>query len=80
MSVVVYAFGSPVAPQDRDRPAERTYLPQELGLGSGMTGWRRLAAWNEAGVWDQPYLVLLKKLRVAVRFWRGMGAGVGYDP
>ncbi|MFE0453802.1 transposase [Streptomyces sp. NPDC058914] len=27
------------------------YLPQELGFGSGMTCWRRLAAWNEAGVW-----------------------------
>ncbi|WSK73375.1 IS5 family transposase [Streptomyces sp. NBC_01276] len=41
------------------------YLPQELGFGSGMTCWRRLAAWNEAGVWDQLHLVLLKKLRVA---------------
>ncbi|MFI8952742.1 IS5 family transposase [Streptomyces sp. NPDC053750] len=29
------------------------YLPQELGFGSGMTCWRRLAAWNEAGVWDR---------------------------
>ena len=29
------------------------YLPQELGFGSGMTCWRRLAAWNEAGVWDE---------------------------
>ncbi|MFE6744199.1 transposase, partial [Streptomyces tubercidicus] len=28
-------------------------LPQELGFGSGMTCWRRLAACNEAGVWDQ---------------------------
>ncbi|MGW7438214.1 IS5 family transposase [Streptomyces sp. NPDC054849] len=41
------------------------YLPQELGFGSGMTCRRRLAAWNEAGVWDQLHLVLLKKLRVA---------------
>ncbi|MFE1559070.1 IS5 family transposase [Streptomyces sp. NPDC058734] len=41
------------------------YLPQELGFGSGMTCWRRLAAWNEAGVWDQLHLVLLKRLRVA---------------
>ncbi|WP_444545843.1 IS5 family transposase [Streptomyces poonensis] len=38
------------------------YLPQELGFGSGMTCWRRLAAWNEAGVWDQLH-VLLEKLR-----------------
>lgn len=29
------------------------YLPQELGFGSGMACWRRLAAWNEAGVWDR---------------------------
>ncbi|GAA2558352.1 hypothetical protein GCM10010423_70290 [Streptomyces levis] len=41
------------------------YLPQELGFGSGMTCWRRLEAWNEAGVWDQPHGVLLKKLRSA---------------
>jgi transposase len=41
------------------------YLPQELGFDSGMTCWRRLAAWNEAGVWDQLHLVLLKKLRSA---------------
>ena len=39
------------------------YLPQELGFGSGMTCWRRLAAWNEAGVWDQLHVVLLEKLR-----------------
>ncbi|MEV7595608.1 IS5 family transposase [Streptomyces sp. NPDC089922] len=41
------------------------YLPQELGFGSGMTCWRRLAAWNEAGVWDKLHLVLLRKLRSA---------------
>ena len=41
------------------------YLPQELGFGSGMTCWRRPAAWNEAGVWDELHLVLLKKLRSA---------------
>ncbi|WP_455753264.1 transposase, partial [Streptomyces coeruleorubidus] len=41
------------------------YLPQELGFGSGMTCRRRLAAWNEAGVWDELHLVLLKKLRAA---------------
>ena len=40
------------------------YLPQELGFGSGMTCWRRLAAWNEAGVWDELHLVLLEKLRL----------------
>ncbi|GEC10722.1 hypothetical protein SSP24_83770 [Streptomyces spinoverrucosus] len=27
------------------------HLPQELGFGSGMTCWRRLAEWTEVGVW-----------------------------
>lgn len=27
------------------------YLPQELGCGSGMTCWRRLRDWTQAGVW-----------------------------
>ncbi|WUJ83250.1 IS5 family transposase [Streptomyces sp. NBC_00377] len=39
------------------------YLPRELGFGSGMTCWRRLAAWNEAGVWDQLHVLLLERLR-----------------
>ncbi|KPI08268.1 putative transposase IS4/IS5 family [Actinobacteria bacterium OK006] len=39
------------------------YLSQELGFGSGMTCWRRLAAWNEAGVWDQLHVQLVEKLR-----------------
>ncbi|MFJ9729374.1 transposase [Streptomyces sp. NPDC101209] len=38
-------------------------LPQELGFGSGMTCWRCLVAWNEAGVWDQLRQLLLRKLR-----------------
>ncbi|WP_408057287.1 IS5 family transposase [Streptomyces bobili] len=42
-----------------------TRLPQELGFGSGMTCWRRLAAWNEAGVWEKLHVVLPKKLRSA---------------
>ncbi|MER6719829.1 IS5 family transposase [Streptomyces halstedii] len=41
------------------------YLPQELGFGSGMTCWRRLAAWNEAGVWGRLHVVLLARLRAA---------------
>ncbi|MFI8308075.1 IS5 family transposase [Streptomyces sp. NPDC085927] len=46
------------------------YLPQELGFGSGMTCRRRLAAWNEAGVWDRLHVVLLTKLRAAKRLDR----------
>ncbi|MFE3738305.1 IS5 family transposase [Streptomyces sp. NPDC059134] len=41
------------------------HLPQELGFGSGMTCWRRLAEWTEAGVWRRLHEVLLTKLRGA---------------
>ncbi len=40
-------------------------LPQEMGCGSGMTCWRRLREWQEAGVWDRLHRVLLSKLRGA---------------
>lgn len=41
------------------------FLPQELGFGSGMTCWRRLRDWHEAGVWSQLQQLLLDKLRGA---------------
>lgn len=41
------------------------HLPQELGFGSGMTCWRRLAEWTRAGVWPLLHEVLLTKLRGA---------------
>ena len=41
------------------------YLPQELGFGSGMTCWRRLREWNEAGVWQRLHELLLAELRAA---------------
>ncbi len=34
-------------------------LPQELGYGSGMTCWRRLRNWQEAGIWQLLHFVLL---------------------
>jgi len=40
-------------------------LPQEMGCGSGMTCWRRLHDWQEAGVWDKLHRVLLDRLRSA---------------
>ncbi|MFD7909341.1 IS5 family transposase [Streptomyces sp. NPDC059752] len=43
------------------------YLPKELGFGSGMTCWRRLRDWNEAGVWQQLHEVLLAELNAALR-------------
>ena len=41
------------------------FLPQELGYGSGMTCWRRLRDWHEAGVWQALHEVLLARLNAA---------------
>src|SRR3954470_11270604 len=38
------------------------HLPQELGLGSGMTAWRRLHEWQQAGVWTRLQRLLLERL------------------
>jgi transposase len=43
------------------------YLPQEMGCGSGMTCWRRLREWQEAGVWQRLHELLLAKLHEAER-------------
>jgi transposase len=43
------------------------YLPQEMGYGSGMTCWRRLREWQEAGVWQRLHELLLAKLHEADR-------------
>ena len=37
-------------------------LPQEMGCGSGVTCWRRLRDWQEAGVWKQLHHALLDRL------------------
>ena len=42
-------------------------LPRELGFGSGMTCWRRLRDWQQAGVWQQLHELLLARLRSAGR-------------
>jgi transposase len=41
------------------------FLPQELGFGSGMTCWRRLRDWNDAGVWQRLHESLLAELNSA---------------
>ncbi|GGY78519.1 hypothetical protein GCM10010342_77590 [Streptomyces anulatus] len=41
----------------------RKYLPQEIGFGSGMPRWRRLAEWTEAEVWPRLHEALLARLR-----------------
>ena len=42
-------------------------LPQELGYGSGMTCWRRLKEWQQAGVFQALHERLLAQLRAAGR-------------
>ena len=37
-------------------------LPQEMGCGSGMTCWRRLRDWQQAGIRDLIHFVLLNWL------------------
>ena len=39
------------------------YLPRELGCGSGMTCWRRLREWMQAGVWQSVHEAVLNRLR-----------------
>src|SRR6266436_3969130 len=43
------------------------YLPLEMGCGSGMTCWRRLRDWYQAGVWRRLHQVLLEELAQADR-------------
>ena len=40
-------------------------LPQEMGCGAGMTCWRRLRDWQEAGVWDHLHQELLDEVGAA---------------
>src|SRR5947208_4125045 len=43
------------------------YLPKEMGCGSGMTCWRRLRDWQQAGVWHRLHTTLLNRLGEADR-------------
>jgi len=38
-------------------------LPKEMGCGSGMSCWRHLHAWHQAGVWEKVHRALLDRLR-----------------
>ena len=40
-------------------------LPQEMGCGAGMTCWRRLRDWQQAGVWERLHRALLDRLGAA---------------
>ena len=44
-----------------------SWLPPELGCGSGTTCWRRLKEWHEAGVWRRLHQALLNHLGEADR-------------
>src|ERR687889_1772029 len=37
-------------------------LPLEMGCGSGVTCWRRLRDWQQAGVWERLHQALLDRL------------------
>lgn len=39
-----------------------SYVPQEMGCGSGSTCWRRLRDWQQAGVWTRLERELLQRL------------------
>lgn len=48
-----------------------TMLPAELGCGAGVTCWRRLRDWHQAGVWEALHRELLRRLAEADRIdWR----------
>ena len=40
-------------------------LPQEMGCGCGMTCWRRLRDWQQAGVWQALHALFLDRLAEA---------------
>jgi transposase len=42
-------------------------LPPEMGCGSGVTCWRRLRDWQQAGVWERLHRTLLERLGRAER-------------
>ncbi|AHF04145.1 transposase IS402 [Marichromatium purpuratum 984] len=42
-------------------------LPQEMGGDSGMTCWRRLREWQQAGVWEAIHHKLLERLEASDR-------------
>ena len=44
-----------------------SFLPLEMGCGSGMTCWRRLRDWQRRGIWKKLHEAMLTKLREADR-------------
>src|SRR5687768_13979940 len=49
-----------------------SYLPREMGCGSGIKCWRCLKDWQQVGVWEKLHEVLLDKLGDAGKIvWSG---------
>ena len=46
-------------------------LPTELGYGSGITCWRRVREWQEAGVWERLHRTILN--------WIGDEGGIDWE-
>jgi transposase len=56
-------------------------LPKEMGCGSGMTCWRRLRDWHEAGLWQRLHQVMLDKLGIADQIdWSRASADATFVP
>jgi transposase len=53
--------------------------PQKLGFGCGMTCWRRLQRWTDAGVFDQVHQPLVASLNAANRIDWSRAAMDGSD-
>lgn len=57
------------------------HLPAECGFGTGMTCWRRLKEWQQAGVWDRLHRVLLERLAEADKLdWSRASLDAGTVP
>ncbi|WP_082547945.1 transposase [Massilia sp. Root335] len=45
------------------------YLPRELAYGSGITCWRHLHEWTQAGVWQSIHEAVLRRFREYDQIW-----------
>jgi transposase len=56
-------------------------LPQEMGCGSGVTCWRRLRDWQQAGVWARLHQAVLDRLGEADKIdWRRASVDSAFAP
>jgi transposase len=56
-------------------------IPWEMGCGPGMTCWRRLKEWHEAGVWERLHKTMLDRLAEADQIgWERTYLELSEDP